>query len=292
MKDKTNNTQLTETQKQELSGYAEQVTEFQTQIVSNDNIAVQHGKKSLELAIKAGETLCAAKNLVKHGEWEKWVTENVPTVSKRTVENYMKLAKKAKEPGYATLVDDAGTLRAAYIRVGIYNKTPAPEPVKTEQPNPENADGETEAKAEDETTPAKMKEENKGQYDAKWNEARQNAISHVRKAITEAEKVNWDLSTWEVINSVPRSDEEANHGAALFESLKIWAAKHEYKGLKREDEIITKTGVILNEVVKSFILATNTEETHHSLQSLAESGRGFSMVVNSVVPSIAEPMAA
>ena len=302
---KTKTVALTENQKQELNGYAAQVNLLQTEIVTNDNIAIQHGKKSLGLAIQAGGFLIKAKEIAGHTNWKKWVADNISSVSIRTVQNYMKLAKKAEDPQYASLVDDAGTLRAAYIRVGIYSKKSTSRPtateptasgnVVTENPTvppttPPEAPSE---KGEDDIAPAKMKEKDAAQYQEKCNIMRQKAILDVRKTIEASNKLNWNLSTWTVKNNKPCSGDAANFGAALFNELKKWVAKQEYQELTREDEVFTKTGIVLSEVVKSFITAnTKTTPEGSGLVNLSELIPTFSYEVNPQPVEAVEPAAA
>ena len=305
MKTKNKKVVLTKTQKQELKGYAAQVNLLQTEIVTNDNIAIQHGKKSLGLAIQAGGFLIKAKEIAGHTNWKKWVADNISSVSIRTVQNYMKLAKKAEDPQYASLVNDAGTLRAAYIRVGIYNKNPVVEPAATDVPTPGNAVTEnptvppttppeaTSPKAEDEISPKKMKENDAAQYQEKRNIVRQKAILDVRKTIEASSKLNWNLSTWTVKNNKPCSGDSSNFGAALFHDLKTWVAKQEYQELTREDEVFTKTGIVLSEVVKSFISANTTASPEASpLVNLSEMIPTFSYEVNPQPVKAVEPAVA
>jgi Protein of unknown function (DUF3102) len=277
---------LTETQKQELIGYAAQVNLLQTEIVSNDNIAIQHGKNSLELAIKAGGFLRDAKKIAGHGNWQKWVKENVPSISKRTVENYMKLSERAE--GDASLVNEVEGLRQAYKRIGICTEKTNVEPTTLGNGASDNATvtptispEATSEKAGDKISPEKMKETDAGQYQEKCNNVRQKAILHVRETIEASSKLDWNLSTWLVKNNKPCSGDEANYGAALFHELKTWVAKQEYQELTREDEIITKTGIVLSEVVKSFITANTTSTPEvEPLVKLSDMIPTFSYEVN------------
>ncbi|MGA2179611.1 MAG: DUF3102 domain-containing protein [Verrucomicrobiota bacterium] len=281
------NTKLTEAEIQQLKQYAEQVNQLQTEIQSNDKLSAHHSKVALELAIKAGGFLNAAKGLLKHGAWKKWLAENVACICKRTAQNYMKLAKKVEERQYVALLTEAESLRQAYIRVGIINEKSDTEPANTEPANTEPTVAEPANKA---MSPEKMKEKDKAQYDAKRNEARQKAILHVRETINASNKLNWNLSTWAVKNDKPCSGDEANYGAALFNELKTWVAKHEFQDLTREDEIITKTGIVLSEVVKSFILANTTTATEAPLvPPLAEIAPNYVMEFNGQSVEVAEP---
>ena len=55
-------------------------------------MAENHAKKALEYALEIGALLNEAKPLLKHGDWEPWLTEHCNLAS-RTARAYMKLAK-------------------------------------------------------------------------------------------------------------------------------------------------------------------------------------------------------
>jgi hypothetical protein len=50
-------------------------------------------RKALEHALAAGDALLEAKSAVEHGQWSAWLAANVPDVSARTAQLYMKLAR-------------------------------------------------------------------------------------------------------------------------------------------------------------------------------------------------------
>ena len=64
-------------------------------------IAAEHaavakaGEAFVRHAVEAGRRLNEAKGLVAHGDWERWLAENVAAVSKRTAQRYMRAAKSA-----------------------------------------------------------------------------------------------------------------------------------------------------------------------------------------------------
>ena len=58
--------------------------------------AERHASKAVEAAVKAGGLLREAKEIVPHGEWEKWITDNT-TLAPRTAQAYMRLAKQVTE---------------------------------------------------------------------------------------------------------------------------------------------------------------------------------------------------
>jgi DUF3102 family protein len=53
-------------------------------------------RDALEAALAAGKALNEARELVPHGQWQDWLKANVPDVSIRTAQRYMKAAEKAK----------------------------------------------------------------------------------------------------------------------------------------------------------------------------------------------------
>src|SRR4051794_22180195 len=53
-------------------------------------------RDALEAALAAGKALNEARELVPHGQWQDWLQTNVPDVSVRTAQRYMKAAEKAK----------------------------------------------------------------------------------------------------------------------------------------------------------------------------------------------------
>lgn len=275
-----------------LKQYAQELKQLQTDIESNDALSVNHSKAALNLVIKAGGILIEAKKLVKHGGWEKWVSANVPTISKRTAENYMTLAKKAADPQYVALLTDAANLRQAYIRVGIINKTRTTKQPDPEQSTPEGAESDTPDNDEVEITPEEMKETDKVQYDANLNEARQSIRTHVRKHIDASTRLNWNLATWTVKDNKPCSGDGANCGAALFRELQEWVAIREFTSLTLQDEVSAKAGIVLSEVIKTIILANTTPQADSTPEvNLADFVSQFSMEVNAQPVEAVEQLA-
>lgn len=95
------------------------------------SLAEQTRKKGAEAiteALLCGKALNEAKELVPHGQWLKWLTENCSGVDERTAQRYMKLAKNDR------LSDlDATSLHHLYIAAGVYEeqaprRTVAPPP--------------------------------------------------------------------------------------------------------------------------------------------------------------------
>ena len=254
------NKELIEAIELKLKQYADELNQLQTDIESNKALSIKHGKLTLQFALKAGAILRGAKKIIPHGDWEKWVKTNVKGIEIRTAQNYMKLAEMAAETKHVAFLEAAESLREAYIEFGIIEK-------KETKPKSES---------DPKMTPQRMKEEDRVQYDAKWNVARQTALTHVRNTIEATKQVNWNLSTWTVKNNKPRSGDETNYGAALFASLKTWVGKREFKSdLTYEDEVTTKAGIVLAEVVKTIILANATPEPE-----IADAIRNYSLELN------------
>jgi hypothetical protein len=86
--------------------------------------AVGYGQLAIRYAIKAGEILNKAKDLVPHGEFLAWLETNVPDISRMTATKWMKLANVNAR---LHLLDnpDIKTITDAYRATGIL---PEPEP--------------------------------------------------------------------------------------------------------------------------------------------------------------------
>jgi hypothetical protein len=253
------NPELVEQNNLKLKQFAEEVNRLQVDIEANDALSINHGKIALELALKAGATLREAKELVPHGEWEKWIADNVKAVELRTAQNYMKLAQEkaiveerkknnaefGMKTKYVAFFEECQSLREAYIAVGIIKKTPA-----------------TDGTGEVEQTPETMKRDNEQKYNQLLNTARQGMLTYVRNQIdTSNKRINWDLSTWTIKNNKPCSGDESNFGAKFFHSMLAWISFRNNSSLTRDDEVETKAGIVLNEVVKAIMLATTTAKT-------------------------------
>jgi hypothetical protein len=88
--------------------------------------AVGYGQMAIRYAIKAGEIMCRAKEILQHGEFLPWLETQLPglDVTERTAQNWMKLAKTQK---FADLLGNPNikTMTDAYRATGIL---PEPEP--------------------------------------------------------------------------------------------------------------------------------------------------------------------
>ena len=79
------------------------------EIIALHNEIVGHLKQSLEKAIQIGELLTEQKQSLKHGEFTKWVKENLPFTD-RTARNYMRLHRERNRLKTETVSD----LKGAY----------------------------------------------------------------------------------------------------------------------------------------------------------------------------------
>lgn len=92
------------------SGTSLVATGHQTPISTEANVAelrevaIQHHLRAWQIgaaaaghAVVAGRAFMEIKNCLPHGQFNRWVAQNVPDASKRTVERYMKMAKKWPE---------------------------------------------------------------------------------------------------------------------------------------------------------------------------------------------------
>ena len=80
-------------------------------------------RQALDRAIVAGEKLCRVKEIVPHGQYEKWIEDNC-TFSTVTATKYVRLAKA----NHGKLLENANSIREAYIICGIV-KEHTPDPV-------------------------------------------------------------------------------------------------------------------------------------------------------------------
>lgn len=71
-------------------------------------LAQEHAHTAVEHARRAGELLLQAKELVAHGDWLPWLSANVPDISERTAQGYMRLAREC-------LADPANPQRVALL---------------------------------------------------------------------------------------------------------------------------------------------------------------------------------
>ena len=86
--------------------------------------AVGYGQLAIRYAIKAGEIMNKAKDIVPHGEFEQWLETCGCDISRPTMTRWMKLAKSSH---VINLMDnpDIKTMTDAYRATGIL---PEPEP--------------------------------------------------------------------------------------------------------------------------------------------------------------------
>src|SRR5262245_23253674 len=76
-----------------LEDYAKQLNNLQSEIESNNLLSVTHGKRSLELAVKSGEMLIKCRDLLKYGDFVKWLKTEVKSISQATAYRYIKLVE-------------------------------------------------------------------------------------------------------------------------------------------------------------------------------------------------------
>jgi hypothetical protein len=103
---------------------AEQVRPACTGANTSAATAVGYGQLAIRYAIKAGEIMNKAKELVPHGEFLAWLETNAPDISRMTATKWMKLANVNAR---LHLLDnpDIKTITDAYRATGIL---PEPEP--------------------------------------------------------------------------------------------------------------------------------------------------------------------
>jgi hypothetical protein len=99
-----------------LKRYADKIIESVRESTESDKISTTHGKLSLASAIKAGDSMIAAKRIVGHGAWGRWIEDNCQ-ITQATATNYMRLAKANSDDN--ELLIRVTSLKEAYVACGI-----------------------------------------------------------------------------------------------------------------------------------------------------------------------------
>ncbi len=233
-------------QNKQLTEYAAKLNQLEANIKSNSVLLIEQGKVVLKLAIEAGTILCQAKDLVPHGEWEKWLADNVTGITKRTSEKYMKLARKTNFG--SEMKDDWKNLLGAYQATGIVTQTKPKTPVTGGNESPPSGDA---------------AEQDDAQEHATLNEARLLIVQRVRSDI-EAAGVNWDVATWSIKNGRPASNDAMNQLALTLSNLKHFILFRQYMDIEREVEMEERIKAALNEFVKAIIKANRPTQPNVS----------------------------
>jgi Protein of unknown function (DUF3102) len=116
-------------------------------------MAESSSRACLESAIKAGELLVAEKAKLVHGEWGPWIKDNLPLITWRTVNYYMRLFKrqgliKLEMPSNLTITDALNWLSDSEVNTDDLEDD---EPAKsTEETTDDPTNSEPEAKPETE----------------------------------------------------------------------------------------------------------------------------------------------
>ncbi len=79
--------------KKTLDEYAKAILDAHQNAENSDRLSKKSGRDAITSAIKAGEYLVQAKELVGHGNWLPWLKKNCIGISDKTAQRYMTLAK-------------------------------------------------------------------------------------------------------------------------------------------------------------------------------------------------------
>ena len=123
----------------QLTQLVREIREYHAKVISSAQVTIEH-------AHSVGKKLKEAKDLVGHGEWKTWVTDNC-SFSIRTAQNYMRITSK-----WGKL--EAKAPRTALLSIGRALDELAEPAVETKD-NPD--DGQTELKQEVAGLPAKKR---------------------------------------------------------------------------------------------------------------------------------------
>ena len=137
------------------------------EIVNAHRAVIDHFRQSVACAIKAGELLIQAKNLVRRGEWQDWLGNNCP-FAETTAQGYMRLAKLPEENRNAVadlslraalaaiattrekqIADESKTIDGEAEEVEISETDQEPDRIEGDDPAPEQPDRSPEEKARD-----------------------------------------------------------------------------------------------------------------------------------------------
>ena len=106
---------LTDTEaKNTLDDYAKAILDAHQNAENSDRLSKKSGREAITSAIKAGEYLVKAKELVGHGNWLPWLKGNCKGISDKTAQRYMTLAKFDN----VSNLEQCTSLRQAYICSG------------------------------------------------------------------------------------------------------------------------------------------------------------------------------
>lgn len=117
-------------QPDELTSIVERINWLSEEIQTNDLLSKKHGVIAVQLVIETGGLLWDCREKLKHGDWMKWVMENIKHLSYETVNRYIRLF----ELSHVTDLKDCESLREAYILTGIL-KVPIVDEEKDNNPN-------------------------------------------------------------------------------------------------------------------------------------------------------------
>lgn len=82
-----------------------------------------YASEAVAKAIECGQLLLQQKAALKHGGWLDWLDTNLSEINERTARRYMALAKRT----HVTDLNDASTVRQAYLATGIIPTAPEKE---------------------------------------------------------------------------------------------------------------------------------------------------------------------
>lgn len=94
-----------------------ETSEIASRINEEHSRAFSKAQDALSHARNAGELLIEAKSLLKHGEWGKWLAENV-SFTDRTAQSYMRLARNWESLAKNEMISDLGLVKTLSLLSG------------------------------------------------------------------------------------------------------------------------------------------------------------------------------
>jgi DUF3102 family protein len=211
---------------EQLQSIVTEINSLSSSICDNELLSKKHGKISLRLAIKTGKLLIKSKSIIKKN-WKKWFNENIKGFDERTAYNYIRLYNnQMKHVSFG----ECESLREAYKTIGI---------IKTKSPC-------SSIEGKKILTP--------DEYSQIVKRDREHIRKRIQNVINGADRINWNISEWKIVNGVPHSPDESNFFRVMIDQLNGFLSIRNFHDLKSEDEQSCKAIVLAVELTKKIIM--------------------------------------
>ena len=124
--------------RQLLDGYAKEIVSLHANVLESNRLCEDAGRamgrSAVENAISAGGKLAAAKKLVGHGNWLRWLETNCSNISDTTAQKYMRLYQANSQ--HPEIFKDLPSLTHAYLECGAIKSPPKKKSAKVPPSTP------------------------------------------------------------------------------------------------------------------------------------------------------------